>query len=51
MTALLNQHLGEARAKWGLRDSQPVDVVIYAHGGLTSDDVATREKILSLIKG
>ncbi len=24
--ALLNQHLGEARTKWGLRDSQPVDV-------------------------
>jgi len=40
VTALLNQHLGEARTKWGLRDSQPVDVAIYAHGGLTSEDGA-----------
>jgi hypothetical protein len=38
--ALLNQHLGEARTKWGLRDSQAVDVAIYAHGGLTSEDDA-----------
>ncbi|RZU41781.1 C1 family peptidase [Edaphobacter modestus] len=40
--ALLNQQLGEARKKWGLRDSQPVDVAIYAHGGLTSEDDAAR---------
>jgi hypothetical protein len=42
VSALLNQQLGEARTKWGLRDSQPVDVAIYAHGGLTSEgDAAT----------
>jgi hypothetical protein len=35
--SLLNHQLGEARKKWGLRDSQPVDVAIYAHGGLTSE--------------
>jgi hypothetical protein len=40
--ALLNQQLGEARKKWGLRDSQPVDIAIYAHGGLTSEDGAAR---------
>ncbi len=37
VAALLNQQLGEARTKWGLRDSQPVDIAIYAHGGLTSE--------------
>lgn len=42
VTALLNQQLGEARKKWGLRDSQPVDVAIYAHGGLTSEDDAAK---------
>ena len=38
--ALLNQHLGEARARWGLGDDDPVDIAIYAHGGLTSEDGA-----------
>jgi len=42
VTALLNQQLGEARQKWGLRDSQPVDVAIYAHGGLTSENDAAK---------
>jgi hypothetical protein len=42
VAALLNQQLGEARSKWGLRDSQPVDVAIYAHGGLTSESDAAK---------
>jgi hypothetical protein len=42
VAALLNGQLGEARTKWGLRDSQPVDVAIYAHGGLTSENDAAK---------
>jgi hypothetical protein len=38
--ALVNQQLGEARTKWGLSAGDPVDVAIYAHGGLTSEDDA-----------
>jgi hypothetical protein len=40
--ALLNNQLGQARKTWGLRDNQPVDVAIYAHGGLTSEDTAAK---------
>ncbi len=40
--ALVNQHLGEARTKWGLRPGDPVDIAIYAHGGLTSEDDAAK---------
>jgi hypothetical protein len=40
VVALLNHHLGEARSRWGLGDKDPVDIAIYAHGGLTSEDVA-----------
>jgi hypothetical protein len=40
VTALLNQHLGEARSRWGLGDDDPVDIAIYAHGGLTGEDDA-----------
>jgi len=39
---LLNDQLGKARKMWGLRDSQPVDVAIYAHGGLTSEKDAAK---------
>jgi hypothetical protein len=35
--ALVNFHIGEARKKWGLKAGEPTDVVIYAHGGLTSE--------------
>jgi hypothetical protein len=40
LDALLTQHLGEARARWKLKDTDPVDIAIYAHGGLTSEDNA-----------
>jgi hypothetical protein len=40
--ALVNLHLGEARKAWGLKNNDPVDIAIYAHGGLTSEnDAAT----------
>lgn len=40
--ALVNLHLGEARKAWGLKNNEPVDIAIYAHGGLTSEnDAAT----------
>jgi hypothetical protein len=35
---LVNQQLAEARAAWGLRVRDPVDIAIYAHNGLTSED-------------
>lgn len=38
--ALVNLHLGEARKAWGLKKSDPVDIAIYAHGGLTSESDA-----------
>jgi hypothetical protein len=43
---LVNQQLGEARKAWGLGDNSPVDIAIYAHGGLTAegDAAATASK-------
>jgi hypothetical protein len=38
--ALVTQQLSIARSAWGLKDSDPVDIAIYAHGGLTSEDDA-----------
>lgn len=38
--ALVNLHLGEARKAWGLKDNDTVDIAIYAHGGLTSENDA-----------
>jgi len=38
--ALVTQQLGDARKLWGLKDSDPVDIAIYAHGGLTSENDA-----------
>ena len=35
--ALVNLHLGAARTTWGLSKNAPVDIAIYAHGGLTSE--------------
>jgi hypothetical protein len=38
--ALVNFHIAEARRKWRLKASDPTDVAIYAHGGLTGEDTA-----------
>jgi hypothetical protein len=38
--ALVTTYLGRARREWGLRARDPVDLAIYAHGGLTSEDSA-----------
>ena len=38
--ALVTHHLGMARKAWGLGKNAPVDIAIYAHGGLTSEDDA-----------
>ena len=38
--ALVTHHLGMARTAWGLGKKDPVDIAIYAHGGLTSEDNA-----------
>jgi hypothetical protein len=35
--ALVTHHLGMARTAWGLGKNDPVDIAIYAHGGLTSE--------------
>ncbi|THJ24742.1 MAG: peptidase C1A papain [Nitrospira sp. CG24E] len=40
ITALVTDHLGRARTAWGLGKNDPVDIAIYAHGGLTSEDDA-----------
>jgi hypothetical protein len=40
LRALLTHHLDTARTRWGIGARQPVDVAIYAHGGLTGEDVA-----------
>jgi hypothetical protein len=40
ITALVTHHLGMARTAWGLDKQDPVDIAIYAHGGLTSEDTA-----------
>lgn len=38
--ALVNLHLGEARKAWGMKNNDTVDIAIYAHGGLTSENDA-----------
>ena len=38
--ALVTHHLGMARTAWDLGKHEPVDIAIYAHGGLTSEDTA-----------
>jgi hypothetical protein len=40
LTALLTNHLAEARQRWGLGAADPMDIAIYAHGGLTSEEAA-----------
>ena len=40
LQALLEIHLDRARSRWRLGKTAPVDVAIYAHGGLTSEEAA-----------
>lgn len=40
VAALVDGHLAEARRNWGLKPADPVDIAIYAHGGLTGEDDA-----------
>ena len=35
--ALVTFHAQEARKRWKLKPSEPLDVAVYAHGGLTSE--------------
>ena len=42
LTALLDNHMQVARERWGLSATAPMDVAIYAHGGLTSEDDAAQ---------
>ncbi len=42
ITALVTQHLAQARKEWGLSPSDPVDIAIYAHGGLTNESSAAK---------
>ncbi|KAB0496289.1 C1 family peptidase [Pseudomonas vancouverensis] len=37
---LVDFHLGEARKRWGLSASDPIDIAIYAHGGLNDEKAA-----------
>ena len=38
--AIADMQIPEARKRWGLKDSEPIDIAIYAHGGLTGEDTA-----------
>jgi len=40
LKALVQIQMAEARRRWNLSSSQPMDVAIYAHGGLTGEDTA-----------
>lgn len=40
--ALVTEHLGAAVKKWGIPDGKPVDIAIYAHGGLVGEKGAAR---------
>ena len=40
--ALVTHHLNTAIKTWQLRPGDPVDIAIYAHGGLTSEDTAAK---------
>jgi hypothetical protein len=40
LRALLTHHLDTARGRWGLGPNRPIDVAIYAHGGLTDETTA-----------
>lgn len=38
--ALADYHVGEARKRWGLAGTDPIDIAIYAHGGLVAEQGA-----------
>lgn len=40
VAALFDTHLASARKHWGLKAGEPVDIALYAHGGLTGEDDA-----------
>ena len=40
--ALVTHHLDIARCTWSLDENEPVDIAIYAHGGLTSESDAAQ---------
>ena len=40
--ALVTHHLEIARRSWNLGENEPVDIAIYAHGGLTSESDAAQ---------
>lgn len=40
VTALVTQHLAQARTAWGLANDAAMDIAIYAHGGLTDEGSA-----------
>lgn len=42
VTALITEQLGAAIEKWKLRPSDPLNIAIYAHGGLVSESGAAR---------
>ncbi len=42
LDALATVHIEAARRSWGLKATEPMDVAIYAHGGLTDEDAAAR---------
>jgi hypothetical protein len=42
LRALLTNHLPVARQRWQLAANEPMDIAIYAHGGLTDEDAAAK---------
>lgn len=42
VNALVSTYLQRARDEWGLSNTDPVDIAIYAHGGLTSEKDAAK---------
>lgn len=40
VAALVDTHLAAARKNWNLKPGDPVDIAIYAHGGLTGEEDA-----------
>jgi hypothetical protein len=37
---LADTQIPDMRNRWGLKENQPIDIAIYAHGGLTGEDTA-----------
>ena len=40
VAALVGAQLAEARRNWGLKPGEPVDIAVYAHGGLVGEEDA-----------